>query len=128
VKIETTSSRNDETQRVRKSGAVDVGVIGYGYGSKRRWRPTMIQATWQRFRVNGDPWTDWTVEHVSWSGFNAKNDGTNGAPRSDRLWVSSMRDDESDAAVIEVVRAWIRAETPTGGLPDPIDERPVVVG
>jgi hypothetical protein len=115
VNIEQTSSRNDETQRVQITGDVDVGVVGYGYGRKRSWRPTRIAVTWERHRVDGGEWTGWCDEHLSWSGTTVRVDGSDGVARSERIWPWS----ELPADVSATVKAFVRGVTPGVDLPDP---------
>lgn len=116
MKIEQTSSRNDETQRVQIAGTVDVGTLGYGYQGKRSWRPTQVAVTFERHRVNGGEWTGWRDEHRSWSGFNVRADGSDGVPRSERLW---LFDAELPADVLRTAAAFIRDMTPGADMPEP---------
>lgn len=125
MSIEQTSSRNDETQRVQITGDVDVGVIGYGFGGKRKWRPTRIAVTFERHRVNGGEWTDWHEEHLSWSGHNVKADGSEGVPRSDRIWGFGI--DPAPAEAYATVRTFVREMTPGADMPEPF-RRDVPVG
>jgi hypothetical protein len=116
MKIAQTSSRNDETQRVQATGTVDVGELTFGGVSPRQWRPTHIAVTFERHRIDGGDWTDWDVEHLSWSGHVVMRDGSRGVPRSERLrWPVRER-----FGALGHVREWVAVGMPVGDLPAPV--------
>lgn len=117
--IETVSSRNDETQRVQLTAEVDVGVIPYGFATRRQWRPTLMYVTWSRFRVNAGPWTEWVPEHVSWSGMTVRIDGTDGVPRSERVYLHELVA-RQDGQALAVVLDWLGGTVPGDSLPAPL--------
>jgi hypothetical protein len=129
VQISRTSSRNDETQKVQVRGTVEVGTIPFGHLGRREWRPTEILATFERHRVNGGDWTDWEVEHLSWSGHTVRQDGTAGIPRSDRLYLSELTQIGGKAGTVDLalahVREWLSGVMPAGDMPAPVSAHPV---
>jgi hypothetical protein len=117
VQISRTSSRNDETQKVQVRGTVEVGTIPFGHLGRREWRPTEILATFERHRVNGGDWTDWEVEHLSWSGHTVRQDGT-------ELTQIGGKAGTVDLALAHV-REWLSGVMPAGDMPAPVSAHPV---
>jgi hypothetical protein len=106
VKITTTDSGTEETQRLTVYGRIESEPVPYGRG--RRWRPTRLSATFERSRYGDDPWGPWAQRSAFWAGVSVRADGTDGVDRSAQLWT----DLHSNEPGVTEAAAWIKSVTP----------------
>lgn len=108
----TVRTLRDVQSMTREATVTGAEPIPWGYGPGRLWRITHVFVRFERFRTDGGPWQDWSRDKIILTGRNVKADGSDGAERTEQIWVDERLTAEVEAW-LEAVRAEL--ESPTIG-------------